>query len=147
MLYQELPSIESTPLDRWGRWLAPALIMGAALTAAILCVLWGKGTVAAALIGIGFVGAVVAYVRAPSAKGPVDALAVGPDFGLLGSALSLSSDPVALTSGEGSLLVVNSAYRERFGTQPPIDVAASDDARTGLQLAQSMAWRDGAGCV
>src|SRR6185503_19121352 len=92
-------------------------------------------------------GAVVAYVRAPSAKGPVDALAVGPDFGLLGSALSLSSDPVALTSGEGSLLVVNSAYRERFGTQPPIDVAASDDARTGLQLAQSMAWRDGAGCV
>ena len=147
MLYQELPSIESTPLDRWGRWLAPALIMGAALTAAILCVLWGKGTVAAALIGIGFVGAVVAYVRAPSAKGPVDALAVGPDFGLLGSALSLSSDPVALTSGEGSLLVVNSAYRERFGTQPPIDVAASDDARTGLQLAQTMAWRDGAGCV
>jgi len=31
MLYQELPRIESTPLDGWGRWLAPALIFAAAL--------------------------------------------------------------------------------------------------------------------
>ena len=28
MLHQELPRIESTPLDRWARWLAPALIAG-----------------------------------------------------------------------------------------------------------------------
>jgi two-component system cell cycle sensor histidine kinase/response regulator CckA len=26
-------------------------------------------------------------------------------------------------------------------------LAANDDARQGLELAQSMAWRDGAGCV
>ena len=26
MLYQELPRIDSTPLDRWSRWLTPVLI-------------------------------------------------------------------------------------------------------------------------
>ena len=28
MLHQKLPRIDSTPLDGWGRWLAPALILG-----------------------------------------------------------------------------------------------------------------------
>ena len=42
MLYQELPPIDSTPLDGWGRWLAPALIAGAALTAALLLLLVGQ---------------------------------------------------------------------------------------------------------
>jgi two-component system cell cycle sensor histidine kinase/response regulator CckA len=147
MLYQELPSIESTLLDKWDRWLVPALIVGAGLTAAILFLLWRMGIAAAALVAVGIVGSIVAYLRAPFAKGAVDTLVVGPDFALLGSALSLSDDPVALTSGEASLLVVNAAYRERFGAQSPIEIAGSDDARNGLQLAQSMAWRDGAGCV
>jgi len=43
--------------------------------------------------------------------------------------------------------VVNTAYRERFGNSPPLGVAANERANEGLKLAQSMAWRDGAGCV
>ena len=38
MLYQELPSLESTPLDGWGRWLAPTLVVAVALTVAVLMV-------------------------------------------------------------------------------------------------------------
>ena len=147
MLYQELPSIESTPLGGWSRWLVPALIVGAALTAAILILLWGLALIAGAVLAAGAVAALVVYLRAPAKRSPGEALVVGPDYALLGSALSLSGDPVALTSGEGSLLIVNAAYRERFGAQPPLDLAANEEARTGLQLAQTMAWRDGAGCV
>jgi two-component system cell cycle sensor histidine kinase/response regulator CckA len=73
---------------------------------------------------------------------------VGPDYSLVGSALGLSREPTALTTSEGSLLIVNAAYREHFGgTRPPLDLASDDQARQGLQLARSMAWRDGAGCV
>ena len=62
--------------------------------------------------------------------------------------MGLSSDPVALTTGEGSLLLVNAAYRDRFGSaRPPLELGSDDDARQGLSLAQSMAWRDGGGCV
>src|ERR1700743_4027138 len=41
MLYQELPSIEATPLDGWGRWLAPALVGAGALTVAAVLLLVG----------------------------------------------------------------------------------------------------------
>jgi two-component system, cell cycle sensor histidine kinase and response regulator CckA len=147
MLYQELPPIESTPLDGWARWLAPALIGGAAFTAALLLLLLGQAVAAGVLLAAGAIGALFAFARAPAARPPNERLATGPDYALLGSALSLSSDPVALTSGEGSLLVVNPAYRGRFGAKPPLELAANEEARNGLQLAQSMAWRDGAGCV
>src|SRR6185503_1186304 len=86
--------------------------------------------------------------RTPQRSRPSDPLLVGPDYALLGSALGLSTDPVALTTGEGSLLLVNAAFRERFGgARPPLELAADDDAAEGLKLAQTMAWRDGGGCV
>jgi two-component system cell cycle sensor histidine kinase/response regulator CckA len=148
MLYQELPSIASTPLDGWDRWLAPALIAGAALTAAFLLLLVGQAAVAGVLLAAGILCAIVVYAGRPAARTPSEPLVLGPDYALLGSALSLSGDPVALTTGEGSLLLVNNAYRERFGgARVPLELAASDDARQGLELAQGMAWRDGAGCV
>ena len=147
MLYQELPQIESTALDGWGRWLAPALILGAALTAALLLFLFGEPLIAGGAALVGLAGAGFAYVRSSPAS-PTQTLVVGPDYALLGSALGLSSDPVALTTGEGSLLLVNAAYRERFGgAPPPLELAANDDAAQGLMLAQTMASRDGAGCV
>ena len=148
MLYQELPQIESTPLDGWGRWLAPLLIVAAGLTLGVLSLLLALPLIAIAVFVLGVAGAVFAYMRTPAATVAAEALRVGPDFALVGSALGLSSDPIALTSGEGSLLLVNAAYRERFdGAPPPLEVAASDEARQGLTLAQGMAWRDGAGCV
>jgi two-component system, cell cycle sensor histidine kinase and response regulator CckA len=149
MLYQELPRIEADPLKGWGRWLMPALVAGAAVTIALLLLIVGAPLIASAavaLVGLGV--AAFAFSRDPVAKAPAGPLVVGPDYALIGSALGLSRDPVALTTGEGSLLVVNARYRERFGgPHPPLELATDEDARQGLRLAQSMAWRDGAGCV
>ena len=147
MLYQELPRINSTPLDGWGRWLAPAVAGAAALTAAVVLFLVGYPWFAALPMVAGVI-CVGMLARSPRGdKAPAEPLVIGTDFSLVGSALSLSSDPVALTNGEGSLLVVNRIYRERFGSTAPLALGGSDDARQGLELAQSMAWRDGAGCV
>ena len=147
MLYQKLPRIDSTPLDGWGRWLVPTLVAAAGLTAAVVLLLVGYALLAGALLVAGTVAAATLLNKRKPAEAPAEPLAAGPDYALVGSALSLSGDPVALTSGEGSLFVVNAAYRERFGSTPPLSLAISDDARQGLELAQSMAWRDGAGCV
>ena len=148
MLYQELPRIESTRLDRWARWLAPAVILGAALTLALLLLLIGQSLFAAAAVVGGLSAAAFVYQRSPRQLAPDVPLIVGPDYSLVGSALGLSREPTALTTSEGSLLIVNAAYRERFGgTRPPLELASDDQARQGLQLAKSMAWRDGAGCV
>jgi two-component system cell cycle sensor histidine kinase/response regulator CckA len=148
MLYQELPRIESTRLDGWSRWLAPAVIAGAALTAALPLLLIGQTLFAGAAVLAGLVGAAFVYARAPQAIAPSEPLVAGPDYSLVGSALGFGREPSALTTGEGSLLIVNAAYRERFGgTRPPLELGTNDQARQGLQLARTMAWRDGAGCV
>jgi two-component system cell cycle sensor histidine kinase/response regulator CckA len=147
MLYQELPRIDSTPLDGWGRWLASALVAAASLTAAVVLLLVGYVPLAGAVAVAGAASAAILQRKPKRAESPAESLALGPDYALVGSALSLSGDPVALTDGEGSLLVVNAAFRERFGRTAPLLLAASDEARQGLELAQSMAWRDGAGCV
>ena len=138
MLYQELPRIDSTPLDGWARWLAPALIVAAAATAAVVLLLLGSWIFAGVAAAAGAIGAAISLGRSSPIAAPSEPLLVGPDYTLVGSALSLSRDPVALTGGDGSLLVVNSAYRERFGSSPPLDLAANDDALQGLKLAQTM---------
>ena len=148
MFYQDLSSIESSRLDGWAHWLAPALVAGATLSAGTLAIAAGRPAWASAILLLGMVGAAWTYWRKPPVAALTETLVAGPDFTLLGSALSLTSDPVALTTGEGSLLLVNAPYRERFGaTRSPLDLAADDDAFQTLALAQSMAWRDGAGCV
>ena len=147
MLHQELPSIESTPLEGWERWLMPALAIAAALTVAAILLMVGQKLLAATAV-LGGIGLALVLARSPAP--PTDAeelLAAGPDYSLVGAALGLSGDPVALTDDEGSLLVVNPPYRERFGATPPHQLASNDEAREALALAQSMAWRDGAGCV
>src|SRR3982750_2880966 len=137
MLYQELPRIESSPLDGWGRWLAPAVVTGAGLTAAVLLLLIGQPLFAGGAVLAGLAIAAFIYLRTPKAITPGEPLIVGPDYSLVGSALGLSREPTALTTSEGSLLIVNSAYRERFGgTRPPLDLATDDQARQGLQLAK-----------
>jgi two-component system cell cycle sensor histidine kinase/response regulator CckA len=148
MLHQELPSIESAALGGWGRWIAPALIVAGSITIAVLLLIAGKPLVAAALVVLAAVAAAILFYQQPQPSRPSEPLVVGPDYALLGSALGLSTDPVALTTGEGSLLLVNAAFRKRFGgARPPLELAADDDAAEGLKLAQTMAWRDGGGCV
>src|SRR5574338_550957 len=148
MLYQELPRIDSAPLDGWARWLGPALVAGAALSAATLLLLVGW-LVFAAIVALAGLGAAAFVHRNVSRhRTTIEAVAVAPDYSVIGSALALSSDPAALTSGEGSLLIANTAYRERFGSSRlPLDLGESEQDRQGLEVARSMAWRDGAGCV
>jgi hypothetical protein len=57
VLYQELPRIESTPLDGWSRWLVPVAVIAGALTAALLLVLVGQSFFAAAAVFAGLAGA------------------------------------------------------------------------------------------
>ena len=148
MLYQELPQIESTPLDGWVSWLAPALIVAAAATRCRATLVAGNRRLQPSYSSQARALQHSLYLKAPAPGLDGEVLRTEPDYTLVGSALGLSSDPIALTRGEGSLLIVNSAYRERFGgAPPPLGVAASDEARQGLKLAQTMAWRDGAGCV
>jgi two-component system cell cycle sensor histidine kinase/response regulator CckA len=147
MLQQELPRIDSTPLDGWSRWLTPALIAGAALTAAILLYLIGQPMLAAAAVVGGAAAGAVVYWRGTKVPLAVEALAAGPDFTLVGSALGMCSDAAALTSEKGSILIANTAYRNRFGAASPPQLGTDDDARQGLEIARSMAWRDGAGCA
>src|SRR5690348_18389231 len=106
MLYQELPSIESSPLDGWGRWLAPALIAAAGATAGLAFLLFGEALIAALFVAAGLGAAVFTHLKASAAMPVTDApLVAGPDYALVGASLGLSPDPVALTTGEGSLLL------------------------------------------
>jgi two-component system cell cycle sensor histidine kinase/response regulator CckA len=148
MLYQELPRIDSTPLDGWARWLSPALILGAAFSAALIFLLIGRTALAemAVLLGVG--GGALAYLRAPRPAAPTEPIVAGPDYSVVGSVLGMIREPAALTTAEGSLLIANTAYRERFGSgNAPLELGADDDAVQALGAAKSMACRDGGGCV
>ena len=146
MLYQELPRVDATPLDGMGRWLVPGLVLAAAASAALLLLLLAQPLMAAAAVVLGVATTAVCARRRPPAS-VREPIVAGPDYSIVGSALSLASEPAALTSGEGSLLIANAAFRERFGSAPPLDLGADDDAKQALAMAQTMAWRDGAGCV
>ncbi|HZU50789.1 MAG TPA: ATP-binding protein, partial [Sphingomicrobium sp.] len=147
MLYQELPRIDSTPLDRFGRWLGPVIAGAAAISIAVVLAVFGEFVLAGAAALAALIAAVVLVRRRPKMDLALEALTVAPDYSIVGAALGASRDPMALTDKDGAPLVINNAYQSRFGNCPPIEVASSDEARNGLELAQSMAWRDGAGCV
>ena len=147
MLHRELPRIDSTPLDGGDRWLVPALLAAAGVSTAIILLLLGLPLWSAALPVVACGAAAVLMRPKTGAIWVDDSLSAGPDYALVGSALSLSRDPVALTDGEGSLLVANDAYREAFGNAAPLTLGSNEDAGRGLALAHGMAWRDGAGCV
>lgn len=139
MLYQELPRIDATPLDGWSRWLAPALVLGAALSAALLLVLLGQMVPAAAVAVGGGIAGLFVYGRGSSPARPSVPLVSGPDYSVVGSALGFLGDPAALTTSEGALLIANEAYRERFGTSAPAELGSDEDARHVLEMAKSMA--------
>jgi two-component system cell cycle sensor histidine kinase/response regulator CckA len=148
MLHQELPRIDSSLLDGWGRWLTPALITGAAVSIALLLLLVGQMPLAGVAAAMGIIAGGLTYWRGSRMRPVREALVAGPDYSLVGSALGMCGEPGALTSEDGSLLIANSAYRERFGGAPtPLDLGVDDDSRHGLEVARSMAWRDGAGCA
>ena len=146
MLYRELPLVAARP-NPWVRWLAPLLAAAAAVTVGVLAWLAISPSAALPIAAAGIaIAAFLALRKRPVP--PPEVLAAGPDFALAGAILSMNREPLALTNGEGSLLVANPAYRERFGQgMAPHAIGADEAGREGLKLAQTMAWRDGAGCV
>jgi two-component system cell cycle sensor histidine kinase/response regulator CckA len=148
MLYEELPSNDVTALDGGSRLLLPGLVAGAALTAATLLWLLGLPSLAGIVAAVGLVAVpVVGLLQKRSERAPAGAISPSPDYSIIGSALSLSSEPAALTDGEGKLLIANRAYRDRFAGTPPLGLASDEDSSQSLQLVRSMAWRDGGGCA
>ena len=148
MLHQELPHIESSPLDGWGSWIAPAVVAGASLTAALVLFLIGQATLAAAAVLLALVAGGLTYWRGVRVQPVREPIVSGPDYSLVGSALGMCAEAAALTSEDGSLLIANAAYRERFGgSQPPLQLGVDAEAGQGLEIARTMAWRDGAGCA
>ncbi len=150
MLQQELPLLDSRPVDGAVRWLVPAIAAAAALTGAAL--LWLAAGGAAALLFLAFcavaIPAVALVRRRPAAPAPdLEQLLATPDYSLVGSILGLSRDLAALTDSEGTLLAANSAYREKFGNRRPDMVVADGESGLSLDAARTMAWREGGGCA
>ena len=148
MLHQELTALDSAPAGA-SRWLVPGLVAVAALSALVLFWLIGAPVVgAAAAVIVAGLYAAVAVMERLSATAIAEPLAVAPDYALVGSALALCGDAAALTMFDGSLLIANSTYRERFGSGiPPLELAKNEDDRQSLELARTLALRDGAGCA
>jgi two-component system cell cycle sensor histidine kinase/response regulator CckA len=148
VLHQDLPRIDATPLDGWARWLTPALVAGAALSAALLLFIVGQPLLAAGASVLGGIAAGAIYWRSAAPRPLAEPLVAGPDFSLVGSALGMCGDATVLTTEDGSLLIANAAYRNRFGgAHSPLQLGADEDSVQGLEIARNMAWRDGAGCV
>jgi two-component system cell cycle sensor histidine kinase/response regulator CckA len=147
VLHQELNALDSAPLARWARWLPSVLAAGAGVTVALLLLLIHQPPFALLALAFGLAAAVIVWLRSDPVSSLTEAVAVGPDFSLVGAALEMSSDPAALTNGEGSLLIANAVYRERFAAEAPLSLAAGEDSMTALATARTLAWRDGAGCV
>ncbi|GAA4719365.1 hybrid sensor histidine kinase/response regulator [Sphingomonas lutea] len=145
MLHQDLPRIDSRPLTGW---LMPAIVGAAGLSVALGALLMGLVVPAMVLAIAGLAGAGVIAMRRPARTEIQAPISLGPDYAALGTVIGLTGEPVALTTAEGSLLIANPAYRERFGPpRSPLDLASGAEGREALAMARELAWRDGAGCV
>jgi two-component system, cell cycle sensor histidine kinase and response regulator CckA len=147
MLQGDIERIASPNRDRLSTFVLPALLAGAALTVLALAVSlghWQIGLAAAIIIGLAIFWIYRPVSQVTLVAGP---LVPAPDYSVVGAALNLSSDPAALTSSEGSLLNANAAYRDLFGSAPPLSLGSGEEGAKLLEMARSMASRDGGGCV
>jgi two-component system cell cycle sensor histidine kinase/response regulator CckA len=150
VLQQELPLLDSRPVDGISRWLVPAICVAAAATGAGLLWIAGAATAAILLLAVCAVAIpAAAFLRRSPEKGSpgLENLIAAPDYALVGSVLGLVGDCAALTDSSGKLLAANAAYRERFQARPPEKLPANGDSELALSAARTMAWRDGGGCA
>ena len=148
MLHQDLPRVELAPLAGWGWWLGPALVAAVGLTAALILLILAFPLAAGAVALLSLIGGAVLALPRSSTAVVQEPINLGPDYSALGAAIGLTREPVALTTAEGSLLIANAAYRERFGgARPPLELASNAEGREALAMARGLACRDGAGCV
>src|SRR5688500_3201456 len=111
MLYEQLDLAESQPLDGGLRWLVPALVAAAAASGALLFFLIGQ-PLYGGLFMAGFNAMLVAaFVIERRGAGRIEvAPVVLPDLALVGSALSLSPAPLAMTAADGTVHSLNPVY-------------------------------------
>ena len=145
MLYEQFDLSDTDPLDGGLRWLVPGLVAAAAASGALLFYLIGQSLFAGIFLA-GFVAMLVAAFvidrRTPKAIEVAPLLL--PDMELVGAAISLSPDAVALTDASGALQAVNQAYRTRFASvRPPLELGVNAKATKALQKAKDAAVHDG----
>ena len=149
MLHRNLAALDAEPLTSGVRWLLPALVAAAAISAALLLWTMGEQRLAGMVVlgGLVFVAA-LSLLERRSRPIILTRPAEMPDFAMVGSALAIAGDAAALTDGEGQVVMANAAYRERFeGAPGPMALGLNDEARDLLATARAMASRDGAGCA
>src|SRR5688500_9057973 len=115
MLMEGFPDLDLAPEARWERALGPVLAGAAAVTAFVLTWLASGQALTAIAVGLTVAVAGHALVGRRAKPGSPAALAEGTDYSLIGSALGLLREPAALTREDGTMLVANAAYRDRFG--------------------------------
>jgi two-component system cell cycle sensor histidine kinase/response regulator CckA len=145
MLYEQLDLAEIEPSGGGLRWLVPALVAAAAASGALLFFIIGQ-PIYGGLFLAGFVAMLVAafVVEKRSNKRVEVEPVILPDLALVGSALSLSTSPAAITAADGTLRSVNTAYKARFGGSPmPHDVGKDKKAAKALVGLREVAVRDG----
>ena len=145
MLYEQFDFADTEPLDGGLRWLVPALVAAAAASGALLFYLVGQSLFAGIFLA-GFVAMLVAAFvidrRTPKAIEVAPLLL--PDMELVGSAIALADEAVALTDAAGVLRSVNAAYRARFkSAQSPLEMGGNAKASKALLAARDTALRDG----
>src|SRR5262245_5411726 len=104
MLYEQFDLAEAEPLSGGLRWLVPALVAAAAASGALLFFLIGQQLYGALFLA-GFVAMLVAaFVIDRRGSRRVEAAPVIlPDLALVGSAIAMSQDAVAMTEAGGAL--------------------------------------------
>ena len=149
MLQQQLTAIEVEPLEGGLRWLLPALFAAALGSGALLFWAFEQPHLSVLFVGALIVMLGAGYViERRVVRVAMTAPTAQPDQAMIGAMLALTSDAVALSDGEGRLMMVNPAYRTRFdGTPGPLAIGIDDEARATLETARMLAWRDGSGCV
>jgi two-component system cell cycle sensor histidine kinase/response regulator CckA len=124
------------------------LTVFAGLSVGLVALLSGWEGAAAIVLAVALAAAAILFPRSALPSELTIPVAGAIDYTLIGPILAACDCPAALSTQEGSLLVANPAFRERFGAGTGLLQIGDDDmAREGVRLALTMAVRDGAGCV
>jgi two-component system cell cycle sensor histidine kinase/response regulator CckA len=144
LLYEQFELTDAEPLDGGLRWLVPALVAAAAASGALLFFLLGQ-QIYGALFLAGFVAMLVAtfVIDRRGVKRVEVAPLILPDLALVGTALGLSGDPLAMTAADGTLQSINPAYKARFEARLPIALGEGKSAAKMLATLRDTALRDG----
>jgi two-component system, cell cycle sensor histidine kinase and response regulator CckA len=144
LLYEQFDLAEAEPLSGGLRWLVPALVAAAAASGALLFFLLDQPLYGGLFLA-GFVAMLVAafIIDRRGTKRIEVAPLILPDLALVGSAIGLSQDAVAMTEADGTLKSVNGAYKSAFGQKPPIELGKTKAASKALLQLAEAAQRDG----